>query len=66
VPAVLGDPGQVDPGPVRAAGPADPIKAQFGPLRTHDAGFGDLSYFNRTFRHRYGVTPSGAREPTPG
>jgi AraC-like DNA-binding protein len=32
----------------------------------HDAGFGDLSYFNRTFRHRYGVTPSGAREPTPG
>ena len=32
----------------------------------HDAGFGDLSYFNRTFRHRYGLTPSGAREPTPG
>jgi AraC-like DNA-binding protein len=32
----------------------------------HDAGFGDLSYFNRTFRHRYGVTPSGAREPAPG
>jgi AraC-like DNA-binding protein len=32
----------------------------------HDAGFGDLSYFNRTFRHRYGVTPSVAREPTPG
>jgi AraC-like DNA-binding protein len=31
----------------------------------HDAGFGDLSYFNRTFRHRYGVTPSGAREPPP-
>jgi len=31
----------------------------------HDAGFGDLSYFNRTFRHRYGVTPSVAREPTP-
>jgi AraC-like DNA-binding protein len=26
-----------------------------------DAGFGDLSYFNRTFRRRYDVTPSLAR-----
>jgi AraC-like DNA-binding protein len=26
-----------------------------------DAGFADLSYFNRTFRRRYGVTPSDIR-----
>lgn len=26
-----------------------------------DAGFGDLSYFNRSFRQRYGMTPSDAR-----
>jgi AraC-like DNA-binding protein len=26
-----------------------------------DAGFGDLSYFNRTFRRRYSVTPSDVR-----
>jgi AraC-like DNA-binding protein len=25
------------------------------------AGFGDLSYFNRAFRRRYGVTPGGLR-----
>jgi AraC-like DNA-binding protein len=31
----------------------------------HDAGFGDLSYFNRTFRRRYCVTPSDARRRVP-
>jgi AraC-like DNA-binding protein len=28
----------------------------------YDAGFGDVSYFNRTFRRPYGVTPSEVRE----
>lgn len=27
----------------------------------YDVGFGDLSYFNRTFRRRYGMTPTEAR-----
>jgi AraC-like DNA-binding protein len=27
----------------------------------YEAGFGDLSYFNRTFRRRYGATPSDVR-----
>lgn len=26
-----------------------------------ESGFGDLSYFNRTFRRHYGVTPSEIR-----
>jgi AraC-like DNA-binding protein len=28
----------------------------------YDTGFGDLSYFNRTFRRRYSITPSDARQ----
>ena len=28
----------------------------------YEAGFGDLSYFNRTFRRRYGASPSEVRE----
>ncbi|WP_051310578.1 AraC family transcriptional regulator [Bradyrhizobium sp. Cp5.3] len=28
----------------------------------YESGFGDLSYFNRAFRQRYGMTPSDARE----
>jgi AraC-like DNA-binding protein len=28
---------------------------------THRAAFGDLSYFNRSFRRRYGLTPSEVR-----
>jgi AraC-like DNA-binding protein len=31
-----------------------------------DAGFGDLSYFNRAFRRRYGATPSDVRRTAPG
>ena len=32
-----------------------------------EAGFGDLSYFNRVFRRHFGMTPSGARrEPVEG
>jgi AraC-like DNA-binding protein len=30
-----------------------------------DAGFGDISYFNRAFRRRYGATPSDVRAQAP-
>ncbi len=29
-------------------------------------GFGDLSYFNRSFRNRFGLTPSGLRHSRRG
>lgn len=31
----------------------------------HACGFGDLSYFNRTFRRHYGLTPSELRDGAP-
>jgi AraC-like DNA-binding protein len=31
-----------------------------------DAGFGDLSYFNRSFRKRFGITPSEWRDAQTG
>lgn len=31
-----------------------------------DSGFGDLSYFNRTFRQRFGASPSDVRQAAPG
>lgn len=39
------------------SGPSRPIGAT-----AYDVGFGDISYFNRTFRKRYGVAPSAIRE----
>jgi AraC-like DNA-binding protein len=41
----------------------DPMQLQ-RPIHAiaYESGFGDLSYFNRAFRQRYGMTPSEARE----
>jgi AraC-like DNA-binding protein len=41
----------------------DPAQAR-RPINTiaYECGFGDLSYFNRSFRQRYGLTPSEVRE----
>ncbi len=40
----------------------EPLRAP-APISTiaYDVGFGDLSYFNRAFRRRYGATPSDIR-----
>ena len=43
------------------------LLAQAGERRISDiafeCGFNDLSYFNRCFRRRFGLTPSAARGP---
>jgi AraC-like DNA-binding protein len=40
----------------------DPRRARFGIASiAYDAGFGDLSYFNRAFKRCYGATPSEVR-----
>jgi AraC-like DNA-binding protein len=41
------------------------LNGRFGSLKisdiAFDSGFADISYFNRAFRNRYGITPSGVR-----
>jgi AraC-like DNA-binding protein len=44
-------------GPGQAARPISAVALE--------AGFGDLSYFNRSFRRRYGATPSEVRATSP-
>ncbi len=40
----------------------DPLRASLGiSAIAYEAGFGDLSHFNRAFRRRYGATPSDVR-----
>lgn len=42
---------------------SDPRKSElFISAIAYEAGFGDLSYFNRTFRRRYGASPSEVRK----
>jgi AraC-like DNA-binding protein len=42
---------------------SDPKRSElFISAIAYEAGFGDLSYFNRTFRRRYGASPSDVRE----
>jgi AraC-like DNA-binding protein len=50
-------------GPRTGRGIADPLQDSraIGTI-AYEAGFGDLSYFNRAFRRRYGATPSNIRE----
>jgi len=55
------------PPPARPAiQPADARSGSPGAVRgvpdiAYDVGFGDLSYFNRSFRRRFGRTPSEVR-----
>ena len=43
-----------------ASSPSEPRAATIGSLAS-ELGFGDLSYFNRSFRRVYGMTPSDVR-----
>ena len=50
---------------VLAVEPAAKLEPEFAerPVSSiaYDVGFGDLSYFNRSFRRAYGATPSDVR-----
>ena len=59
-------PGPVDPGPapldIGAEGILDALKL----LVCYVDGFGDLSYFRRSFRRRFDATPSEVRDSAAG